>query len=320
MAAKKILAFGEILWDLLPGGKVLGGAPFNFAYRAYERGENVCMISRVGSDKLGQEALKRANELGIPTDALQKDETLPTGTVEIKFDEKKQPDYYIVPNVAYDNIQPDDKVLEFASQAECICFGTLAQRKPESRRTLLQILDNAHDAFKLLDINLRKDCFTEETVAESLNQADILKLNEDEAFILSYLFKMNTDSLIDTGHYCLKNWSLRLCLITMGERGVLALSNREAQIYAPGYQIDLIDPCGSGDAFTAGFLYKFLRRERLVDCCIYGNALGALVAAQAGATEPISHQKIDAFLNNLPDNHIDERFVEFYESDEEEEE
>ncbi|MBZ0257879.1 hypothetical protein K8I31_17580, partial [bacterium] len=188
MNAKTIVAFGEVLWDLLPSGPQLGGAPFNFCYRAHSLGMNAAMISRLGRDDLGKQAHQRLVELGVSDTCVQWDEDRPTGTVKIELDQDNQPDYYIVPDVAYDFIQANGAALHAAQSADCICYGTLAQRHETSRETLKKLLSAAENAVKLYDINLRKKCYTKELITASLQQANIMKLNEDEAWLLRDMF------------------------------------------------------------------------------------------------------------------------------------
>lgn len=303
---KSIVAFGEILWDLLPGGRVLGGAPFNFAFRTHECGNRSLMVSRLGEDDLGREARAWTEELGMDTSLIQSDAEYPTGTVEVTLDENQQPDYFIVPDVAYDHVETNEAVLHAAREADCICFGTLAQRHLKSRRTLQEMLKATQKAVKLLDINLRKECFTRESIVSSLQQANILKLNEDEARFLSLLFQMEDGGLERIGENCLHDWSLDVCLITVGDRGVLALSSQGERVYLPGYWIQLVDPLGSGDAFTAGFVNEYLQGKPLTDCCRFGNAYGALAATRTGATGPISKEEIKTLIENPPQLSIDE--------------
>ncbi|MBN2328105.1 MAG: carbohydrate kinase [Candidatus Omnitrophica bacterium] len=299
MSDKIILSFGEILWDLLPTGPVLGGAPFNFAYRVHTFKHQSIMISRLGQDDYGRQARDKILELGMDNRFVQWDDKRPTGTVQIRLDENSQPDYDIVQNVAYDFIECAKEILEYASRSHCICYGALAQRNEKSRETLAKILENAPDALKLLDINLRKNCFTPETITHSLEKADFLKLNEDEASHLSGMFGLPA-ALPDFCAAMIERWSLSHCIVTLGEQGVFARSFDGAEVYSPGFVVDLVDPCGSGDAFTAGFIDRYFRGKDLAECCRFGNALGALVAAQAGATAPISAQEVHEFLDSEP--------------------
>ena len=178
---KRILSYGETLWDMLPDGDVLGGAPFNFACRAGSLGDRAVMVSRLGRDDLGRKALDQIAALGMDAALIQLDEDLPTGTVRVSFDEKGVPDFYIVPDVAYDNIVMNAALGEAAASADCFCFGTLIQRAEASRRTLYELLEASPGSIKFLDMNLRKNCFSQETIAQSLQKADMLKLNDGEA-------------------------------------------------------------------------------------------------------------------------------------------
>lgn len=292
---KTVVAFGEILWDLLPTGPKLGGAPFNFAYRVNSLGDTGIIVSRLGRDELGKEACGQVVSLGMDTSYIQWDETAPTGTVEITLDENKNPDYFIVPTVAYDNTELTEPLLDLARSADCFCFGTLMQRTPMARKTLQGLLDASRNAVKLLDINLRKNCYTTETITQSLKHANVLKLNDDEARYLAELFDLPGDSAAFSDAI-IRKFSVDCCVITFGERGAFgALANNE-KAYVTGYKVNVIDPCGSGDAFAAGFIYRYLRGQPLRDCCELGNAMGAMVAAQPGATIPITKQEIDQFM------------------------
>jgi len=135
---------------------VLGGAPFNFAYRANSLGDTGLMISRLGRDELGNKACDQIVQLGLDTRFIQWDDQFPTGTVQVSFDEQNNPDYFMTPEVAYDQIEPTEELLEAASAADCLCFGTLSQRAGTSRKTIEQLLENANRSIKFLDINLHK--------------------------------------------------------------------------------------------------------------------------------------------------------------------
>lgn len=294
---KTILAFGEVLWDILPSCTVLGGAPFNFAYRVNSLGDTGLMVSRIGRDELGEKAFKQINQFGLETTYIQWDERLPTGTVQVSFDEENNPDYYIVPQVAYDRIEPDGALLEAASTADCLCFGTLSQRAQQSRQTVEQLLQKAANGLKLLDINLRKECYSIETVTSSLEKADVLKLNEEEAHQLGKMLSISRRSIPEFCTEILDKWSLEQCLVTLGDKGAFAAAGSGEQVYVPGYKVKLADSLGSGDAFTAGFVHKILGGESLAAACEFGNVMGAIVAAQTGATAAVNQRDIDGFLN-----------------------
>jgi fructokinase len=307
-----IVSFGEALWDLLPTGPVLGGAPLNFAYRANSLGHPSTIVSRLGQDDLGQKAREQIITLGMSDSCLQSDNTYPTGTVEIYFDENKNPDYTIIENVAYDNIEFSTNLENIVERADCLCFGTLAQRSEISRRTLQRLLSEFSGTFRLLDINLRKNCYSDEIIISSLEQASILKLNDEELTVLVDLLALQGDSTPDRVEHLLEHAGLEYCVVTLGARGAFAHSHRGEKIYCPGYPVNLVDPCGSGDGFAAGFIHALVIGDSLKQACRLGNALGAMVARQEGASQPISYEEVMAFMDANHPEAIDKSFTDFY--------
>ena len=168
-------------------------------------------------------------------------------------------------------------------------------------------LEARSDKINLLDINLRKNCYSEETIKLSLEQATILKLNESEAEHLARLFGYPWPSIPDFCDQIVAAQSLSHCVLTLGDRGVFAATAGRQRIYVPGYRIALVDSCGSGDAFAAGFIHALLHRQTLADCCQVGNALGAMVASQPGATTPIAKKELQSFLEVKRERIVDSR-------------
>src|SRR2546425_2341165 len=291
-----VLSFGETLWDLLPSGPALGGAPFNFAYRVNSLGDRGLVVTRLGRDDYGRKALDQMTALGMDTTHVQQDDHRPTGTVQVSLDEKRSPEFLIVPEVAYDFIEVTYEALELAAAADCFCFGTLAQRAPGSRLTLHGLLDVSSKCLKFLDINLRKDCYSLQTISKSLKRANILKMNLQEAHYLADLFEISLTALPDFCAEMMEDWSLSCCLVTLGGHGAFTASADGKKVYVPGYEIKVVDTCGSGDAFSAGFIHEYLRGKSLADCCRFGNLLGAVVAMQRGATTPVSFEEVRHFL------------------------
>jgi fructokinase len=264
------------------------------------------MVSRLGKDELGSRALQTVEELGLETGYLQSDPEHPTGTVEVRFGENKDPRYRINPDVAYDFIEPTDRLYRLVEEAECLCFGTLIQRREASRSTLYKLLDCFSGRFALLDINLRPDCYTRETIRESVRRADILKLNEAEAEVLADIYAVRrgrageppgldpsgfTDALFARS-------DLACIVLTLGERGAFVASREGRKVYHPAFSVQLQDPVGAGDAFTAGFLDALLNEQDLADACRFASAAGALVASQQGATRPLDRSRIESFLRS----------------------
>ena len=306
-----ITAFGEILWDLLPSGPVVGGAPFNFTHRVHELGNRGMMISRVGEDEYGQRAVAKMQELGLTTDFIQRDEQHPTGTVDVYWDENREPDYTIIPNVAYDHITHNESLSALMQQSDCLCFGTLAQRHEDSRNTLHTLFDQFAGQYILYDINLRKNTYSLPVIRDSLTRANVLKLNEDEVKVLAQMLEWPDASLTAVGPKLIEQEGLEYCVITLGERGVLAFSDQGEQVYVPTFQTNVVDPIGAGDAFTAGLVHSLLQKHSLVQACRFGNALGALVASQEGGTQPIERSAIEAILQKNAVGSVDERFEDF---------
>lgn len=284
---KKVFAVGELLWDLLPSGKVPGGAPGNFAFRLKNLGVPVFFTSRVGNDDLGKEALAVFEQHGLSTEGIQVDSEHPTGTVPVTLDAAGTPDFTIIQDVAYDYLELNDTLLKEASEASVICFGTLVQRSRQTRRTLYSLIEIAENAVRLLDINLRRDCWNKKTVESSLQLTDILKLNEDEAKILSEIYAFEFSSLRQFASEMIGRFGLQACLITRAERGIYGLDEKGAEADIPGISVKVVDTIGSGDSFTAGFVKQFLEGKPLYECCEYGNRIGALVAATKGGMTPI---------------------------------
>lgn len=309
--SKAVISYGEVLWDLLPAGPALGGAPCNLACRVGEMGDRATLVSRVGRDELGRQALAEMESAGLDTGFVQVDDRRPTGTVEVTLDEGGQPDYKIVPDVAYDFIETTEGLKELALKADCFCFGVLSQRSDVTRRTLIELLsDSALKATKFLDINLRKKCFSEETIAWSLEHADVLKLNEEEGPALAKMFALKArDNVVAIARELVDRWSLSHCVTTLGERGALCVSLDGSAVYEPGFKVEVVDACGSGDAFSAGFVRLLLRGRPANECCCLGNALGAIVATQHGATAPIEETMIERFLSGAVESIVDAEFA-----------
>jgi fructokinase len=304
-----IVSFGEALWDLLPTGPVLGGAPLNFAYRVNSLGHRSIIVSRLGKDDLGEKAREQIVTLGMDDTCLQRDDAYPTGTVKIYFDENKNPDYTIIENVAYDYIEFSDDLEKIIKDADCLCFGTLAQRNIVSRQTLQNLFSRFSGKFALLDINLRKNCYSHETLKSSLEQATVLKLNNEELAKLVNLLGQQGDSVPAQAEQLVKHANLEYCVVTLGQRGAFALSRRGEKIYCPGYHVNLVDPCGSGDGFAAGFIHALLIGESLKQACRLGNAFGAIVAQQEGATQHISYQEVVTFMESGRPGIVDKKLA-----------
>jgi fructokinase len=290
-----VLAYGELLWDLLPGGKVLGGAPANFANRLNAFGKSVGLISRLGNDELGKLAQEQIRKLGLNTSLLQIDEVHPTGTVGVTLTKDGNPSFTIHPDVAYDYIELTDALLLKARSSSVIYFGTLIQRSKISRKSLYDLLDSTPNALHFLDINLRKDCYTLETIENSLRRADVLKLNRDEIGKLGKMLNLPSSDILAFCDSIFKSYPVKTTLITLGESGVLCASKDSAPTYVPGCQVQVADTIGAGDAFSAGFIIKYLEKKPLKECLEFGNSIAAVSATKQGGMGVIEQNEVEQF-------------------------
>lgn len=293
---KKIAAFGELLWDLLPNGKVLGGAPANFIYRINSFGDRGTLLSKVGNDKSGREAREALRRLGVSDENIQTDYEFPTGSVKIKIDESGNPDFNIITEVAYDHIEINTEMIDAFSEADCVCFGTLIQRYGISKNTLRELVHESPNVVKFLDINLRKKCYTATTIEDSLRMTNILKTNDEELLITKQLLGLENENLVDLSRETIEKYDLDIILCTLGSNGAFCLTKDEVFCYDPGYQIILGDTVGSGDAFSAGFVHYYMNGHPIEEALRFGNAAGAMVATTTGATSPMSKKEILNFM------------------------
>jgi fructokinase len=287
-----VLSFGELLWDLLPDGPVLGGAPANFSANLANLSVNTALISSVGKDSLGQEALKQLREVGLNVQYVQQDGAAPTGTVAVTMSGQGTPSYEIISNVAYDNIQDVDCVTADFDSVRLICFGTLIQRNRVSQSSLEKLLEELPHSLKLLDINLRPNCFSRSTVDWSLQRADILKLNDAEVLEVSNLLLQQQLSIEAFCDFVFTHYEIQTVLITRGADGVYARNRTGAVVDIAGCKVNVIDTIGAGDAFTAGFVYRLLAGDNLETCCEFGNRLGAFVAGKKGGIVAYSQAEV----------------------------
>jgi fructokinase len=300
---KTVVGLGELLWDMLPEGKQLGGAPANFSVMSARLGNRGVIASRLGDDALGREA--RAYLATLPADVglIQKDPRQPTGYVSVTLKDG-QAEYVIHEPVAWDFLEfaPEWKAL--AANADAVCFGTLAQREPASRKTIHAFLAATRkDCVRVFDVNLRKPFFTRVAIEDSLSRATILKLNDAEVPEVLKVLKLASAELAPgtapdasylrlAARTLLAEFSIQLVCITMGGCGSL-LVTREGFDEHPGVPITVADTIGAGDAFTAALTSYYLQGAPLRVLNEAGNRWGSWVASQAGAMPALSAEKRD---------------------------
>ncbi|MDQ2668230.1 MAG: carbohydrate kinase [Gemmatimonadota bacterium] len=279
MTKTEVLCVGEVLWDALPEGLFLGGAPFNVACHLRATGTPVAMVSRIGSDRLGDEVLRRAARYGVTTDLLQVDSELATGFVRVDIDPSGNPSYEICAPAAWDAIEANDALLRRAASARAIVFGTLAQRNAESRDTIRRLWES--DALIVFDVNLRAPFEDQAVVAESLHRADVVKLSAEELESVAEWFSLGSDFEGSIRALAMKFESDVVC-VTRGSKGA-ALLHGDAFTEHPGYEVEVKDTVGAGDAFLAVLLAGLLGGATDAALLQHANLIGAYVTTQYGA-------------------------------------
>lgn len=286
MKNKQIVAgIGELLWDFLPTGKQVGGAPCNFAYHAMQAGCESIVISAVGSDLLGDELLTTLDGLNINREFVQQN-SFPTGTVTVSIDKKGQPQYLIHENVAWDNTVFNTKIESKITDLDAVCFGSLGQRNSVSAATIQQLLSMVKSAcLKVFDINLRQHFYSFEIINKSLEFADVLKLNDEELPVLSGLYNITGDVKSQLNQI-LGLFNLKYIVYTMGEKGSVILSENEYS-FLESPKVVVADTVGAGDSFTAVLISGLLKKIPLSEVHKMASHTAAYVCTQKGATPVI---------------------------------
>jgi len=281
-----LIGVGEVLWDLLPSGPQLGGAPANFAYHAHALGAQAGVITRVGKDTLGDSISQRFVELGIGKSTVQVDAHAPTGTVSVTLSASGIPNYVIHEQVAWDFLEVTPAGLNSVSAADAVCFGSLAQRGDISRAAIQKLMAAASPkALRIFDVKLRQKYFTRDIIEQSLKLANVFKLNEEELEIIGRVFELG-GSVRDQIEALSSAYNLHLVALTRGADGSL--------LYQGGQWSDcksdstnIADTVGAGDAFTAALVMGLLRKKKLEEINSIANEIARYVCSRAGATPPL---------------------------------
>lgn len=256
------VGIGELLWDLLPTGKLVGGAPSNFAYHTQQQGAFSCIVSAVGNDSNGNEIKEALLEKNLTTDYIQTVD-YPTGTVDVNLNPLGEPSYSINENVAWDYISLPKNIDKQIKHTAILCFGSLAQRNAHTRNSIKKIIQKVNDdCLIVFDINIRQSYYNKEIIQESLEICNVLKLNIDELAILRSLFNLKglDDKVVI--EKLMKQYNLKLVALTYGSKGsVLITPTDESQLETP--KINVIDTIGAGDSFTATMAMEFVKGESL---------------------------------------------------------
>jgi fructokinase len=276
----KVAGIGEVLWDQLPQGDVLGGAPANVAYHAGQLGAESYIISAVGKDDLGNEIISRLSAKNI--NLLISRVAYPTGTVKVTLDDKGVPDFVIIKDVAWDYIELTNECINLAGQLDAICFGSLAQRNDVSHHAIVKFINLVpENALKIFDINLRQNFYDKQLINESLKISNILKINDDELLIVSKLFEWEGDE----EYLCRKlldRYNLKLVAYTCGTKGSYLISKDEKSfLKTPAVKVK--DTIGAGDSFTAALIVSLLNGYALCKCHALAVDISAFVCENEGA-------------------------------------
>jgi fructokinase len=284
MKSPVVVGLGEVLWDIYPDGKHLGGAPANVAVHAYRLGAEGIVASAVGCDGPGDEIVAALEAQGLDASTVQRCPGRPTGTVGVTLDEKGVPSFVCSKDAAFDYIEWNDDLERLADRADAVVTGTLGQRNEMSRLTIQSFLRKTKKAIRVFDVNFREwNEATERIVHETLVHTDIFKLNENEMRSMREAFGKARMGVVPFLDWLVREYGLRLVALSLGSRGCLVTDGRE-RIMSPGIRVKPVDTTGCGDGFVAGLIVKFLERASLGETAVFANAVGAFLATMPGAT------------------------------------
>ena len=278
-----VIGMGEVLWDVLPEGKKLGGAPCNFAYHVSQFGLDSCAVSAIGEDPLGKEIIENLDSKGVKyhIDTVP----YPTGTVQVELDADGVPQYEIKENVAWDNIPYTASLESLAERTKAVCFGSLAQRNVVSRNTINRFLDaipDKNDALVVFDINLRQSFYTKDILCNSMERCNILKINDEELVVISRLFGYPGIDLQDKCWILLGKYNLKMLILTCGINGSYVFTPGNVS-FMPTPKVEVADTVGAGDSFTAAFIASILKGEPVAEAHRKAVEVSAFVCTQNGA-------------------------------------
>ena len=279
-----VVGMGEALWDVLPDGKKIGGAPANFAFHAGQAGMDSRVVSAVGNDALGEEALATLEGKGLNIEAVARVD-FPTGVVNVSLGEQGIPQYDICEGVAWDNIPFTPALANLASQAQAVCWGSLAQRNEVSRKTIFSFLDampSDEARLKVFDINLRQQFYTLEIIEASCRRANVLKINDEELVLVSELLRLGAGSPEVLCRSLMERYGLSILVLTCGANGSYVFTPVETS-YRVTPKVQVADTVGAGDSFTATLVGELLRNAPVGVAHEHAVEVAAYVCTQQGA-------------------------------------
>ena len=278
-----VVGRGEALWDVLPEGKKIGGAPANFAYHVSQFGLTSCVVSAVGADALGKEIQKNLTSKGL--NHLIAEVPYPTGTVQVEIDQAGVPQYEIKENVAWDNIPYTSQLESLAKRTQAVCFGSLAQRNVVSRETINRFLDampQTEDSLVVFDVNLRQGFYNKEILCNSMKRCNILKINDEELVTVSRMFGYPGIDLQDKCWILLGKYNLKMLILTCGINGSYVFTPGNVS-FQPTPKVEVADTVGAGDSFTAAFIASVLKGKSVAEAHSIAVRTSAFVCTKDGA-------------------------------------
>lgn len=280
---KIVVGMGEALWDVLPEGKKIGGAPANFAYHVSQFGLPNCVVSAIGDDALGKEIIENFTSKGL--DQLIAEVPYPTGTVQVEIDQTGIPLYDIKENVAWDNIPYTEHLDALAKRTKAVCFGSLAQRNVVSRNTINHFLDTMpkdDDSLIVFDVNLRQGFYNKEILCKSMQNCNILKINDEELITVSRMFGYPGIDLQDKCWILLGKYNLKMLILTCGINGSYVFTPGNVS-FQPTPKVEVANTVGAGDSFTAAFIASILKGKSVTEAHTIAVKTSAFVCTQKGA-------------------------------------
>ena len=293
-SSKKLVCFGEILWDILPDKAVPGGAPMNVAYHLHQLGENPALLTRVGIDQRGKDLLDILKAKNINTEFIQLDYDTPTGIVHATPNEHGEMSYEIVAPAAWDNIQFDTTTESLVKDAGYFVFGSLVARNKKSKDTLFKLLEIATN--KVLDINLRQPYYNRKIVKELLTKCDVVKMNLAELELITGWFA-EYKSIEERMQLIQDKFKIRSVIVTMGSDGAI-VNFRGSWHRHPGLKVQVADTIGSGDSFLAAFLSQIINEKEPEEALVFASGLGALVASKTGGWPEYTISEIEKLISD----------------------
>lgn len=280
-----VVGLGEVLWDMLPEGRKIGGAPVNFAYHAGQFGIDTMAVSAIGNDKLGEDTIAEMN--GKHLNHIFPSVPYPTGSVQVKLDEKGVPAYDIKENVAWDNIPFTNEIESVARNCQAVCFGSLAQRNAVSRSTIRKFIESTPSGcIRIFDINLRQNFYTREVIRDSLELCNILKINDEEIMLVSGMFNYDSSNIDNVCRTIMEDFSLEMVILTCGTKGSYIFTKDDVS-FMPTPKVNVADTVGAGDSFTGSFCAAILRGLPVAEAHKKAVEVSAYVCTQNGAMPEI---------------------------------